>query len=196
MRKRLGCATRCACSRAVREVRALVFFVALCVASMLRAAVFVVLRCCSGAVAGVQPVLNVIAEPALAADSVEFTDAFRDVSVAAGELARHAGERRQALDESVGALMASQVLRSSSAKGTQPMALLGADSVSATGGIPELHILPPAQNDEDVLAELDGVMQGEQAKRKLADELFAGDKQRMLDIEKAELRRIIRDVFA
>ena len=52
------------------------------------------------------------------------------------------------------------------------------------------------QDDADVLTELDGIMQAEQAKRKLADEIFAGDKQRMLDIERAELRRIIRDVFA
>ena len=51
------------------------------------------------------------------------------------------------------------------------------------------------QDDADVLNELDGIMQAEQAKRKLADEIFAGDKQRMLDIERAELRRIIRDVF-
>ena len=48
---------------------------------------------------------------------------------------------------------------------------------------------------EDVLVELDSVMQAEQAKRKIADEIFAGDKQRMLDIERAELRRIIRDAL-
>ena len=65
-----------------------------------------------------------------------------------------------------------------------------------SGDTPELHVLPPVQDDRDVLAELDGVMQAEQAKRKLADEIFAGDKQRMLDVEKSELRRIIREVLA
>ena len=59
-----------------------------------------------------------------------------------------------------------------------------------------LHAQPPAQSDQDVLMELDGVMQAEEAKRKLADDIFAGDKQRMLDVEKAELRRIIREAFA
>ena len=76
------------------------------------------------------------------------------------------------------------------------MALLEEIAGSVAGGTPELHILPPVQDDADVLTELDGIMKAEQAKRKLADEIFAGDKQRMLDIERAELRRIIRDVFA
>ena len=163
---------------------------------MFSATVSVWLCCCSVVVvAAVQPVLNVIAEPSSVTDGVEFADAFHDVSAVAGKLARHADEQRQALDESVGAMLLSQAPASNSAKVTRPLAFLGANPDSASGAAPELHIKPPAQDDADVLIELDGIMQAEQAKRKLANEIFAGDKQRMLDIEKAELRRIIRDVL-
>ena len=163
---------------------------------MLRAVVSLTLCYFTVGGAGVQPVLNVIAEPPSVVDSVDFADAFHDVSVAAGKLARHAGERQHALDASVAAMLASQVPRSSVPDGTRPVALLEANSDSGSEGTPQLHIQPPMQNDEDVLAELDGVMQASQTNRKVADEIFAGDKQRMLDTEKAELRRIIREVFA
>ena len=168
--------------------------VAFRVVNMFRASVTVVLCCCSGVVVGVQPLLNVIAEPAI--QNFDSADAFDEVSLVAGALARHAVERQEALDESVGAMLASQSPTSSSAKGARPLAWLGEISGSVAGGTPELHIQPPVQDDADVLTELGGIMQTEQAKRKLADEIFAGDKQRMLDIERAELRRIIRDVFA
>ena len=144
-----------------------------------------------------QPVLNVIAEPPLAAEGGEFTDAFGDVSAVAAELVRHAGERQEALDKGVGAMLGSHAPISRSAMGARPLALLDRTSASVSGGdTPVLHSQPPAQSDQDVLMELDGVMQAEEAKRKLADDIFAGDKQRMLDVEKAELRRIIREVFA
>ena len=140
--------------------------------------------------------LNVIAEPPLAAENKAFSNGFREVSLVAAKVARHAGERQQALDESVGAMFVSEAPTLSAATGSRPVALLEAHSAVDSGETPELHILPPVQADRDVLTELDGVMQAEQAKRKLADEIFAGDKQRMLDVEKAELRRIIRQVLA
>ena len=180
----------------VRQPKAILGgLVAFRVVIMFRASVSVVLCCCSGVVVGVQPLLNVIAEPPSAIQNVDSADAFDEVSVVAGALARHAVERQEALDESVGAMLASQAPTSSSAKGTRPLALLEEISGSVAGGTPELHIQPPVQDDADVLTELDGIMQAEQAKRKLADEIFSGGKQRMLDIERAELRRIIRDVF-
>jgi len=166
------------------------------VGEMCRGTVFLFVCCCAGAHGGAQSVLNVIAEPPLAAENGAFANGFREVSVVAAEVARHAGERRQALDESVGAMFVSEAPAQRAATRSRPVALLDASSASDSGDTPELHILPPVQDDRDVLTELDGVMQAEQAKRKLADEIFAGDKQRMLDVEKAELRRIIHAVFA
>ena len=165
-------------------------------AGMLRGTVSVLIFGCAGAHGSAQPVLNVIAEPPLAVERREFANDLREVSVIAANVARHAGERRQAMDEHVGAMFVSEAPTLSAAAGSRPVALLGAGSALDSGHTPELHILPPVQDDRDVLAELDTLMQAEQAKRKLADEIFAGDKQRMLDVEKAELRRIIRDVFA
>ena len=160
---------------------------------MFRAIVYLLLSRCSGSDAGAQPVLNVIAEPPLVADGRELAQGFREVSLAAAKLSRHAREKQQILADSFGAMLAAEV---PAVTGAKPVALLDAGSASDSPATPELHIYPPVQDDRDVLAELDAVMQAEQAKRRLADEIFAGDKQRMLDVEKAELRRIIREVFA
>ena len=156
---------------------------------------FALLCCCHGASASAQPVLNVIAEPPLASGSFGSADAFRDVSAVAAGLVRHAREREQAVQEAVGAVLASNASQVSLFNAIQPVALLAAQPAAVSASTLELHIQPPVQNDEDVLVELDGVMQAEQAKRKIADEIFAGDKQRMLDIERSELRRIIRDAL-
>ena len=162
---------------------------------MFRAMYLSLLCCCHGASASAQPVLNVIAEPRLAAGSVGSADAFGDVSAVAAGLVRHAREREQALQDGVGAVLGSNASQLSHLNWIRPIAMLGAQSAAVPANTPELHIQPPVQKDEDVQAELDGVMQVEQAKRKIADEIFAGDKQRMLDIERAELRRIIRDAL-
>ena len=164
---------------------------------MFRVIYFSFLCGCHGAFASAQPVLNVIAEPPVAAESSGAADAFGDVSAAAAGLIRHAREREQVLEDGVGAMLASKAPPSSVSQRIRPVAMLAAKSaaVAHSADTPELHILPPVQKDEDVLIELDGVMQAEEAKRKLADEIFSGDKQRMLDIERAELRRIIRDVL-
>ena len=122
--------------------------------------------------------LNVIAEPPLASGSFGSADAFRDVSAVAAGLVRHAREREQAVQEAVGAVLASNASQLSLFNVIQPVALLAAQPASVSASTPELHIQPPVQSDEDVLVELDGVMQAEQAKRKIADEIFAGDKQR------------------
>ena len=143
-----------------------------------------------------QPVLNVIAEAPLSAESFDATDAFSNVSAVAAGLVRHAREREQVLEDGVASMLASKARRLSASNGIRPLALLGARAAAGSAATPELHIQPPVQTDEDVLMELDGVMQAEQAKRKIANEIFSGDKQRMLDIERAELRRIIRDALS
>ena len=118
------------------------------------------------------------------------------MSAVAAKVARHAAEQQQVLGDSLGRILASQARTASSSAGDRPVAMLEATSATDSGSTPELYIHPPVQEDRDVLMELDGVMAAEQAKRRLADEIFAGDKQRMLDVEKSELRRIIRNVFA
>ena len=156
---------------------------------------FALLCCCYGASASAPPVLNVIAEPPSAAGSFGSADAFRDVSAVAAGLVRHAREREEAVQQAVGAVLALNASQLNIFNGIHPVALLAAQPAAVSANTPELHIQPPVQNDEDVLVELDSVMQAEQAKRKIADEIFAGDKQRMLDVERAELRRIIRDAL-
>ena len=149
--------------------------------------------CCHGAFAIAPPVLNVIAEAPLAAESSVATDAFGDVSAVAAGLVRHAREREQVLEDGVASMLASNASSFTVSNEIRPAAFLAAKAAAVSADTPELHIQPPVQEDEDVLIELDGVMQTEEAKRKIADELFSADKQRMLDIERAELRRIIRE---
>ena len=181
------CMASCLAGRVRRQLKFDILL--LLVAGMFRAIAYFLFSVC----AGTQPVLNVIAEPPLVAHGSGLAQGFREVSLVAAKLSRHALEQQQTLADSVDAMFAVEAPAVTRAK---PLALLDSGSASGSAAAPELHIHPPVQDDRDVLVELDGVMQAEQAKRRLADELFAGDKQRMLDVEKAELRRIIREVLA
>ena len=61
----------------------------------------------------------------------------------------------------------------------------------ASTSVVTLNVRPPVEDEHEVALELDGVMSLEEAKRKVADAIFAGDKQRMLDVEREELQRIV-----
>jgi hypothetical protein len=59
-----------------------------------------------------------------------------------------------------------------------------------------LNLLPPRIDDHEAGAALDDVMRVGEAHRVAAEEIAAGDQQQMLDIERAEIRRIVRDGLA
>ena len=58
-----------------------------------------------------------------------------------------------------------------------------------------LNLHPPEESVADVKASLDAIMAAEKAKLHEADELFSGEKARMLAVEKAELAQIVREAF-
>ena len=59
-----------------------------------------------------------------------------------------------------------------------------------------LNLVPPHIDDHEAGAALDDVMSLGEAHRVAAEEVAAGDQQQMLDIERAEIRRIVREAFA
>lgn len=55
-----------------------------------------------------------------------------------------------------------------------------------------INVKPPQEEDGDVFLALDGVMRGAESARSAADAEFAEGKRRMLEAERAELRRLVR----
>merc|ERR1719476_896822 len=57
----------------------------------------------------------------------------------------------------------------------------------------QLNLRPPEENVKDVEESLDAVMQQEEGKRQSAENVYASDKQRMLNVEKAKVRAIVHE---
>jgi hypothetical protein len=55
-----------------------------------------------------------------------------------------------------------------------------------------INVKPPQEEDGDVFMALDGVMRDAESARSTANAEFAEGKRRMLEAERAELRRIVR----
>jgi hypothetical protein len=55
-----------------------------------------------------------------------------------------------------------------------------------------INVKPPQEEDGDVFMALDGVMRDAESARSAANAEFAEGKRRMLEAERAELRRIVR----
>ena len=69
-------------------------------------------------------------------------------------------------------------------------------SAGAGSGGYVVNLLPPRIDDHEVGVALDDVMRLGEAHRVAAEEIAAGDQQQMLDIERAEIHRIVREAFA
>ena len=59
-----------------------------------------------------------------------------------------------------------------------------------------INVKPPREDDAVVMSQLDQVTRETRAAQEAANEAFAEGKRKMLDAEKAELRRIVRNAFA
>lgn len=55
-----------------------------------------------------------------------------------------------------------------------------------------INVKPPQEEDGDIFLALDGVMRDAESARSAANAEFAEGKRRMLEAERAELRRIVR----
>ena len=140
---------------------------------------FVVLACAAASAFASPPVVNVIAEPSVPTERVDSSGALDAVAAVAREVERRGALRAQTLRERVGAMLSK--VSSVAAVPARP----------ASTSVVTLNVRPPVEDEHEVALELDGVMSLEEAKRKVADAIFAGDKQRMLDVEREELQRIV-----
>ena len=140
---------------------------------------FLVFACAAACAFATPPVANVIAEPPVPTAEVKSSGAFAAVAAVAHEVERRGALRANTLRERVGAMLSK--VSSVAAVPARP----------ASASVVTLNVRPPVEDEHEVAMELDGVMSLEEAKRKVADAVFAGDKQRMLDVERAELQRIV-----
>ena len=140
---------------------------------------FLVFACAAACAFASPPVANVIAEPPVPTAEVNSSGAFAAVAAVAHEVERRGALRAKTLRERVGAMLSK--VSSVAAVPARP----------ASASVVTLNVRPPVEDEHEVAMELDGVMSLEEAKRKVADAVFAGDKQRMSDVEGAELQRIV-----
>ena len=140
---------------------------------------FLVLAWAAACAFASSPVVNVIAEPPVPTDRVDSSGALDAVTDVAHEVERRSALRAQTMRERVGAMLSK--VSSVAAVPARP----------ASTSVVTLNVRPPVEDEHEVALELDGVMSLEEAKRKVADAIFAGDKQRMLDVEREELQRIV-----
>ncbi len=67
-----------------------------------------------------------------------------------------------------------------------------AEAVTAEPGQYVFNLVPPEEDEHDTISAIDAVMVAERQKQAAANEVAASEKQRALDAEKVELRRVVR----
>ena len=136
--------------------------------------------------AGAAPSAAVISDFVVRGGIGEEIAGAKHLALAAALLRRENGMLRTALRREV------------AAAGAASASFLGVSSESSGGGAGQfaINFVPPAEDVQDTLAQLDDLMAAERAKQVFANKAFAGEKQQALDAENISLRQFSQASFA